>query len=169
MISLVAGCALLAGPALAQDAETTADIISKLTESVPLAPLPLREGDQAPSRADALTTFKQRDLAGTWHVHIWVNGSFAFWVFCTAKVKATGKIAAGGKCRLWNSIENEELPATVSGGTLKISKAGKVTGKLLIGSGQIPIRDGWMERSKDYFQTVGVNGTLPTEISAVKR
>jgi hypothetical protein len=90
-------------------------------------------------------------------------------VACTVKIKAAGGVRAGDKCRVYDPEDDEFFDTTTSGGKFKISKAGKITGKLIIGSSTQNISDAWMQRTKDYFQAVGRCNCAAIEMSAVKR
>jgi hypothetical protein len=137
--------------------------------AVPVAPGTDLRSDREPQRADARTIFKQGDLTGVWHVHLWFQSSSPLWVACTVKIKAGGEVRAGDKCRVYDPEDDEFFNISTSGGSFKISKAGKITGKLIIGSSTQNISDAWMQRTKDYFQAVDRCKCAAIEMSGVKR
>ena len=160
---------LASNPAVAQDDFDRAATLSALLAAVPVAPGTDLRSDREPQRADALTIFKQGDLTGIWHVHLWFQSTSPLWVACTVKIKAGGEVRAGDKCRVYDPEDDEFFNTTTSGGSFKISKAGKITGKLIIGSSTQNISDAWMQRTKDYFQAVGRCKCAAIEMSGVKR
>jgi hypothetical protein len=84
-------------------------------------------------------------------------------------IEAGGEVRAGDKCRVYDPEDDEFFNTSTSGGSFKISKAGKITGKLIIGSSTQNISDAWMQRTKDYFQAVGRCKCAAIEMSGVKR
>lgn len=160
------------GPSVA-----ASDFLDKLT-----APVAVESGDDSGLRlgpiadgdggamTNALVTFKPGDLAGTWHFHVWIHAPYPIWIACPAvKIKATGAIPKGSKCTIYDSDAEQYSSGVVGGGKLKVTKAGKITGRLIIGTGQLPVRDGWMDKKKSYLETVGAFVGFATEMSAVKR
>ena len=144
-------------------------LLDDLTAPVELrAPSPRAEGDDTAGTNAVI--FKPGNIAGTWHFHIWLHGSPPLWLACDAvKLRATGRVVTGSKCKILDIAGGRILQGTVSGGRLQLASNGKITGKLVVGTGDIPVVDAWMDKKKSFFQGVGVSLGRAMELSAVKR
>jgi len=118
----------------------------------------------------ALVEFKRADLAGTWHFHIGLNDFYPYWVACNSvKIRRTGVVVTGSKCQVFDDFNAGIFPGTVNGGSFRLTKTGKVTGKLVVGTVDLTLEDAWMDNSKTFFHGMGAPLSTAMDLTAIKR
>jgi hypothetical protein len=153
------------------DAENS-DLLSNFTApvTIPPATLDLGESDREPVTTRARVAFEQANLAGIWRFHIWLHASFPLWLACdSVKIRSNGGVRIGSKCTIYDDFSGSFFTGTVNGGKFKLTQNGQIIGKLTVGTGDIPVTSGWMEKTKSYFHAVGVSLGEGMDMTAIKR